>query len=61
MLEGGLVLPSVPRLSYHEGSGAMPLEDACMGTFETGCVYETELIERDGPLRVRFLWVPREP
>ncbi len=61
MLEGGLVLPSVPRLAYHEGSGAMPLEDACVGGFETGIVYETELIERDGPLRIRFLWVPREP
>ena len=62
MLEGGLVLPSVPRLAYHEGTDAMPLEDACVGVgFESGSIYETELIERDGPLRIRFLWVPRGP
>ncbi len=62
MLEGGLVLPTVPRLAYHEGLHTMPLEDACVGLgIDTGCIYETELIERDGPLRIRFLWVPRQP
>ena len=60
MLEGGLVLPSVPRLSYHEGSGGTPLEDTCVGLgTDSGTIYETELIERDGPLRIRFLWAPR--
>jgi hypothetical protein len=62
MLEGGLVLPSVPRLAYHEGSSGAPLEDACVGLgSHNGTIYETELIERDGPLRIRFLWAPQAP
>jgi chemotaxis protein CheY-P-specific phosphatase CheC len=58
-LEGGVVIPSVPRLRYLR-AGGLSLEDGCVDLDKLPeYVLETEIIERDGSLHLRFLWMPR--
>lgn len=57
--EGSSVIPSVPRLRYAR-AGGLVLEDASVELDASPrYVLETELLERDGALRLRFLWLPR--
>ena len=53
---GGVVIPSVPRLRYAR-SGGLPLEDGLEADRRLTYVLETELIEPNGNLRLRLLWM----
>jgi chemotaxis protein CheY-P-specific phosphatase CheC len=57
-LEGGIVLPGVPRLGYDMASAV--LLEALHTELERLPVYvaETDLVDRDHVLRLRFLWIP---
>jgi chemotaxis protein CheY-P-specific phosphatase CheC len=57
-LEGGVVIPGVPRAGYDMAS-AVVLE-ALHAELERLPVYvaETDLVDRDSVLRLRFLWIP---
>ena len=59
-LVGGIVMPSLPRLGF-EMSEALLLERLGPGAEQSPAyLAETELIERDGSLRIRFVWIPEE-
>jgi chemotaxis protein CheY-P-specific phosphatase CheC len=57
-LEGGLVLPGVPRVGYDMASAV--LLEALHAELDRLPVYlaETDLVDRDSVLRLRFLWMP---
>ncbi len=56
-LEGGVVIPSLPRLELcAETSPALTGRAGREPTY----VVEAELFERDGGLRLRFLWIPAD-
>ena len=57
--EGGVDIPTVPRLHY-ERAGALRLEESSVERDKLPrYVIETLLVERDGQLRLRFLFLPR--
>ena len=59
-LVGGIVMPSLPRLGF-DMSETLLLENLEPGEDQNPAyLAETELIERGGPLRIRFVWVPGE-
>jgi chemotaxis protein CheY-P-specific phosphatase CheC len=57
-LEGGVVLPGVPRVGYDMASAV--LLEALHTELDRLPVYvaETDLVDRDSVLRLRFLWMP---
>lgn len=57
-LVGGVVIPSVPRLA-DDMAGALLLELIHPELRRLPAyLAETDLVEHDGPLRLRFVWIP---
>lgn len=59
-MQGGIVMPTVPRLRL-DVTRALVLEELRPGMRRLPAyLAETVLAERDGPLRLRLLWIPED-
>ncbi len=57
-LEGGVVIPSVPRVGY-DMAGALLVSSLHPRLSRLpACLAETDLVDRQRVLRLRFLWIP---
>jgi len=59
-LRGGIVWPSVPRLGFSLTEALRLAKLGPGGDLLPAFLAETELVERDGSLRLRFIWIPGE-
>jgi chemotaxis protein CheC len=57
---GGIVVPSVPRLGFEMCEALLLDEIGPAMEQRPAFLAETQLAERDGPLRIRFIWIPAE-
>ncbi|MFQ5515112.1 MAG: chemotaxis protein CheC [Myxococcota bacterium] len=57
-LSGGIVLPSVPRLGLNLSRETLLEELGSVDDRRPAYLADTQLVQPDGPLRIRFLWIP---
>jgi chemotaxis protein CheC len=59
-MEGGIVIPSIPRLGFNLCE-ALLIEELGPGSEQQPAfLAESQLAELDGSLRIRFIWIPGE-
>jgi chemotaxis protein CheC len=57
-LEGGVVIPSVPRVGYDMAGALLVTALHPRLSRLPACLAETDLVDRNRVLRLRFLWIP---